>query len=262
MGRYFLHDDIAGVPSLKYDKMLDRRQVHLMHTGKQRIVASHNGYVRRHPDPRLVKRVQDPEGYHIIQAYDSGDPHLFPEKLFRQVVSDLILRINVRYGKIDLLPCRLDDHITFQPCFLILLKKAFHPLGTLLLTRRQRRRDICHLPVPQFQQVLCHDAPKLGVIKLHSVYIHLLVLIIYDRHRHLLRQLLHKPHEAMTGIARVDDPQRPQIPHHLKIPFFHLKIPLGITHEHAESLLLRPQFDSLQQHDIIRIGQVRAEDHQ
>ena len=72
MGLDLFHDDIAGIPPLVYDKMLDGRQGDLFHLREQGIVAPHHGHVPRHLIFLIMQGVQNPERNHIIEPYDGG----------------------------------------------------------------------------------------------------------------------------------------------------------------------------------------------
>ena len=168
----------------------------------------------------------------------------------------------MRNIQINFFLCSLDDHLIFQPHFFIFLQKTFHTFRTLFLPGSKRRCNISNFKVSKFQQMPGHDTSQFRIIQFYRINIHFFILIIHNRYGNLLSKLLHQIHKAMTGIKRINNAQRTHLPHHLKISFLHFQITLRITHKQSKSLLFRTGLYPLKKHHIIRIGEIRAENHQ
>ena len=179
-----------------------------MHAGKQCIITSHNGNISRDLDLRLIESVKNSKCDHIIQPYNRGNILRFFQKFTRQLITDLVFRINMSHIKVELLPRRFDNYLILDSGFRKFFQKAFHSLGSLLLSCRKRWGNICHFAVSQFQKMLCHHSSKLRIIKFYRIYVQFFILIVNDRNRDLPGKLFHQPHKAMAGITGINDPQR------------------------------------------------------
>ena len=87
-----------------------------------------------------------------------------------------------------------------------------------------------------------------------------IVTVADHNHRDLSGQFCHLA--AETWVTGIDDSQRLHFPHHPQIIFLDLQIPLGVADKHAVPVFFCHGFDALQQHDIIRVCQCRAEHNQ
>ena len=155
-----------------------------------------------------MKCIHNSKCDHIIQSDDCCHIRRFLQQFFRQLIPDLVLRINMRHIQINFFFCRFYAHLVTQSDFLIFFQEALYPLRTLLLPCRKRRCYICNFPVSQFQQMFRHDSSKLGIVKFHRIYIHLFILVIDDRNRYLFCNFSHKFHKAMARITGIDNSKR------------------------------------------------------
>ena len=132
-------------------------------------------------------------------------------------------------------------------------QKTAHTFLSLMLPRRQRRCDKCHIPVSKFEQMTRHQDLRFLIVQSYRINGKFIVTITDDYHRNLPGEFCHL--SAETRIAGVNNPQRLHFPHHPQIILFDLQIPLGVADKHAVSVFLCHGFDALQQHDIIGIRQ-------
>ena len=145
--------------------------------------------------------------------------------------------------------------------FFKLADKALHTLGALPLPSGKRRRDKCHIRVPQIKKMSGHQPSYHCVVLIDSIYRGCFFLVADDDQRCFFCDLFYLMLEIRMRIAGIDDPCRPHGLHHTEIFFFQPRIALGVADKYPISLLIGHSLDPLKQQYIIGTGECGAENN-
>ena len=261
LGMNLFDDDLTGIPPFQRNKMVDGRQGDRMEAGINGIVTSQHGNLSRDPDLFFQQGIHDAEGDHIVHPRNGCQFPVFPQQLLRQCVAHLVLGIHAGDPVVQILRSRLDDHAVPAARLGKFSDKSLHSLQPLSLPGGKRRRRESHFPVAVVQQVARHQPPRLRIVQFYRVNFQQFFPVVDDNQRDRSRQLTDPFPAAAAGVAGIDDAERLYTFHHPEIILFDPKIPLGIADKNSVPFFLCHFLNALQQHDIIRIGQRRAEDY-